>query len=414
MLIIKTPVNGCESILYLYDALYAPSVSYMLVSLRALDEEGFTSHIRDGHLWLTSLSGELIVNVACNASHLYKYERSLEYAHAVELLSVIELHHRLGHISVASTRKLVEIRAIKGIKLDPDVPESDCKACIFTCATHIPVPKPRISVPAISFGDEIHTDMWGPVRVATAKKKQYFVTFMDDATHFTVIYLIPTKDKAFKYYKFFEAWAIAQKYCIGIKTLRSDHRGKYLSDAFDKHLAAAGTAQQLTVHDTPQLNGIAEHLNWTLLEQIWALRHLMGLPEFLWGEALHHAMWLKNRMAMRTLDNKTPFEALFGSPPNLSGLRQWGCNIWVHDDSGSKLDAHACKGCWLSFDVNSQAHRVYWPKPSTVTIECNVYFASAALFKGEQWNIPIVSSEQTAAPDTPSTSNPLSPPISPA
>jgi len=280
------------------------------------------SHIRDGHLRLTSPSGELITNVACNVSRLYKYECSPEYAHAVELLSVMELHHRLGHISIASTCKLVEIRAIKGIKLDPDVPESDCKACIFACATHIPVPKPRISVLALSFGDEIHTDMWGPVCITTAKKKRYFVTFTDDATCFTVIYLIPTKDKAFKYYKFFEAWAIAQKHCIEIKTLHSDHGGEYLSDAFDKHLAAVGTAWQLTIHDTPQLNGIAECLNWALLEQIWALRHLMGLPEFLWGKALHHATWLKNRMATRMLDNKMPFKVLFGSPPDLSGLQR--------------------------------------------------------------------------------------------
>jgi len=171
MLIVKTPVNGCKSVLYLYNALYAPSVSYTLVSLGALDKEGFTSHIRDGHLWLTSPSRELIVNIACNASHLYKYKHSLEYAHAVELLSVMELHHHLGHISIASTCKLIEIGAIKGIKLDPDMPESDCEACIFAHATYIPVPKPHISVPALSFGDEIHTDMWGPVCVATAKKK---------------------------------------------------------------------------------------------------------------------------------------------------------------------------------------------------------------------------------------------------
>jgi len=412
-LIVKTPVNGRKSVLYLYYVLYVPSISYTLVSLGALDEEGFMSHIGDRHLRLTSPSGELIANVTCNASRLYKYERSPEYAHAVELLSVMELHHRLGHISVASTRKLIEIGAVKGIKLNPDVPESDCKACIFARATRIPVPKPRISVPALSFGDEIHTDVWGPARIATAKKKRYFVTFMDDATRFTVIYLIPTKDKAFKYYKFFEAWAIAQKHCIGIKTLRSDRGGEYLSNAFDEHLAAAGTAQQLTVHDTPQLNGIAEHLNQMLLERIQALRHLTGLPEFLWGEALHHATWLKNHMATRTLDNKMPFEVLFGSPPDLSRLQRWGCNVWVHDDSGSKLDARTREGRWLGFDVDSWAHRVYWPKPGTVTIEHNVYFTSAAPFEGEQLNIPIVSSKQTAAPDTPSTSNPLSPPISP-
>ena len=412
-LVVKTPVNGRESVLSLYNALYAPSVGYTLVSLGALDEEGYMSHIGGGYLRLTSPSGELIANVACNASRLYKYERSPESAHAVELMSLMELHSRLGHISVASTRKLVENGAVKGIKLDPNAPETDCEACIFARATRIPVPKPRISVPALNFGDEIHTDVWGPARVTTAKGKRYFVTFTDDATRFTTIYLIPTKDKAFKYYKFFEAWAITQKHCTGIKVLRSDRGGEYLSEAFNEHLAAAGTARRLTVHDTPQLNGIAERLNRMLLERIRALRHLTGLPDFLWGEALHHATWLKNRTATRTLDNKTPFEALFGSPPDFSGLRRWGCHVWVHDDSGSKLDVRAREGRWLGFDVDSRAHRVYWPRLGTVTVERNVYFASAAPLEGEQLQIPIIGSEQTAAPDTPSTSNSLSPPISP-
>jgi transposase InsO family protein len=101
--------------------------------------------------------------------------------------------------------------------------------------------------------------------------------------------LLRTKDKVLKQYKFFEVWAIAQQHCSGIKVLRSDHRGEYLSKAFNEHLAAAGTAQQLTTHDTPQLNGVTEQLNQTLLECIHALWHVTELPKTLWGEALHHA-----------------------------------------------------------------------------------------------------------------------------
>jgi len=100
-----------------------------------------------------------------------------------------------------------------------------------------------------------------------------------------------------------------------------------LSDAFNAYLAAAGTARKFTVHDTPQLNGIAEHLNRTLLDRIRAFAHGSSLPKSLWGEALRHAAWPKNRTATRALDGKTPFEALLGRPPDLSGLRVWGCHV---------------------------------------------------------------------------------------
>ena len=152
----------------------------------------------------------------------------------------MELHKRLGHIAVASARKLVESGAVTGIELDPNSQEHDCDACLYARATRLPIPKPQISKPADHFGDEIHTDVWGPVAIATHQGQKYFVTFTDDATRFTIIYLLRTKDEVLEAYKSFEAWALTQQHCKAIKVLRSNCRGKYLSRAFTKHLAAAG------------------------------------------------------------------------------------------------------------------------------------------------------------------------------
>jgi hypothetical protein len=172
---------------------------------------------------------------------------------------------------------------------------------------------------------------------------RYFTSFTDNCTHFTVIFLIWTKDEAFAAYKTFEAWVLTQQHCRGIKVLRSNHSGKYLSKAFDAHLTAAGTACCLTPHDTLQVNGITEQLNRTLLERVCALTHTSGLPKSLWGEALRHMAWLKNRTATRALDGKTPYKAMYGQSPDLSDLWRWGCATWVHDADGSKLDVRMCK-----------------------------------------------------------------------
>jgi Reverse transcriptase (RNA-dependent DNA polymerase) len=230
-----------------------------------------------------------------------------------------------------------------------------------------------------------------------------------------------TKDEVFTTYKSFESWATTQRHCDKIKVLRSDRGGEYLSKAFDEHLAAAGTARSLTTHDTPQLNGVAERLNRSLLERIRALQHTSAFPKSTWGEALRHATWLKNRTATRTLGNKTPYEELFGTPPDLSELRLWGCNTWVHDDNGTKLDARAREGRWLGFDVDARAHRIYWPSTGTVGVERNVYFATASPLEGEESRLPVGNSEQIAAPDAPSISipspipiDPLSSPITPS
>jgi len=107
---------------------------------------------------------------------------------------------------------------------------------------------------------------------------------------------------------------------------------------FDQHLAATGTVCRLTIHDTPQLNGVAECLNCTLLERIRAFMHTSGLPKTLWSKGLRHATWLKNRTATHALDGKTPYEALFSTPPDLSELKLWGCPVWVHDATSAKLN----------------------------------------------------------------------------
>src|SRR5271168_3746305 len=97
------------------------------------------------------------------------------------------------------------------------------------------------------------------------------------------------------------------------------------------------TIQNLTVHDTPEHNGVAKRLNCTLLEKVRPMLHASGLPKFLWGEAINHAVYLKNRTATKALDGKTPYEAFHGTKPNLRGLPEFGSQVWVHDTSESKL-----------------------------------------------------------------------------
>ena len=168
--------------------------------------------------------------------------------------------------------------------------------------------------------------------------------------------------------------------------------------------------RKLTMHDTPQLNGVAERLNRTLLERIRAFTHSSGLPKSLWGEVLQHATWLKNRTATCALDGKMPFEALYGQPPDLSALQSWGTTVLVHNAAGSKLDVHACEAHWLGLDVDARAHRVFWPGMGNVTVEHNVYFGATVLLEGEHNNLSIAGSEQATTPHiTPiSTALPLS------
>jgi hypothetical protein len=156
-----------ETKLLLKEALHAPSIGYTLVSLGTLNKEGYRARIGGGYLEIDSLCGKCIGRVAHTHKHLYKVSHNEDSANAVEILTVMELHQCLGHITASSAQKLLKSGAITGIKLDPSSQEAACDACIFAHATRQPIPKVRISPPAQHFGDEIHTDVWGPSSIPT-------------------------------------------------------------------------------------------------------------------------------------------------------------------------------------------------------------------------------------------------------
>ena len=133
----------------------------------------------------------------------------------------------------------------------------------------------------------------------------------------------------------------------------------YLSDNFTHHLQSKCTEQKLTTYDTPEYNGIVEQLNKTLVEHVQTILHDSGLLKNLWGEALLHVVWVKNRSATRVSDGQTPYEMLCGKKLDLCNLPPWEGKCWVLNWSGSKLDDHACKGHWVGFDTESTAHHVY-------------------------------------------------------
>jgi hypothetical protein len=178
-------------------------------------------------------------------------------------------------------------------------------------STHKPIQKEHTAPQANSFSVEIHSDIWGPSPVQSIGGQNYYVTFTDDYLCYTHIELLCTKDEAFA------AWASTQ-HGANIKHFRSDHSSEFTSQAFNAFLKEQGTKCQLTTHDTPQHNGMAKSLNHCLMEHVHTLLYSSRLPKFLWGEAIHFAVWLKNHTLTRALSNITPYKHLHRDKPNLA------------------------------------------------------------------------------------------------
>jgi hypothetical protein len=209
-----------------------------------------------------------------------------------EHVSILTLHHRLGHILLGAICSLIHHNVINSMKTTDDNFTS-CNLCNYAKTTCKPIKVEHAVALAMTFREEVHSDVWGPSPLNSLGGCRYYITFTDDYSQFTWVQLLKTKDKAIVAYKAFTAWVWTQHRAT-IHCLQSDCGGEYTGKAFTKFLQEQGTEQQLMTHDMLEHNGVVESLNCHLLEHVHTMLHQSGLPKMLWGEALNHAIWLKN------------------------------------------------------------------------------------------------------------------------
>ena len=147
----------------------------------------------------------------------------------------------------------------------------------------------------MEFRQEIHSDIWGPTKHLTLGGRKYFISFTNDCCQWTTVFTLTTKKipEVLACLKSFEAWVLTQLKVI-IECLQTNCGTEYLSGIFEEYLDSKGIQLKLTIHHTPEEDGISKWLNCTLIEKVCAMLIASRLPIFLWGEALFYACYLKN------------------------------------------------------------------------------------------------------------------------
>ena len=102
-------------------------------------------------------------------------------------------------------------------------------------------------------------------------------------------------------------------------------------------MAEKGITIGTTAPYLPSQNGVVECLNWTLLETARAMIIAKGLPKILWDEAMAHADYLCIQSPTRALKSQMPYEAETGRKLNVGHLWEFGCDVWILDESINRL-----------------------------------------------------------------------------
>ncbi len=248
----------------LKDVHYSPNMAFTIVSVSRMDHTGLGLLIQGGNCVIRSPGpNPKVVGRIPETRGLYRISENTRspdcqpatYA-AMKVLSISQLHRKMGHINHDDLREMVIKGMVSGIELDKDSKPEFCDVCVKSKATRRPFSK-ESTTEYKTYGDKVVSDLWGPAKVMSLGGNKYANTYIDAHTREERAYYLPSKSDAFAAYKKYEAWVRVQ--CgTPIKIFGCDRGGEFMSHEFTEHLENSGTVRHLTVHNSPASNGAAE------------------------------------------------------------------------------------------------------------------------------------------------------------
>ena len=231
-------------------------------------------------------------------------------------------HQRLAHVNDAVLQKIVSCD-VAGVNLQKVEPRSFCEGCVQDKATRH-TPKSLGGIRSTRKLEKVHSRVCGPMQTASNSGKKYMVTFVDDFTRLCAVFFMAHKSDTLEKFKEFHAKVTGESgERIGI--LKTDGGGEYRSREFEQYLIKHQIEHEVTVPDSPEMNGLAERMNRKILEKAKCMCAHAGLPYSLWAEAASTATYIYNRLPNAPLKGKSPHELWYGRKPDLSNLKVFGC-----------------------------------------------------------------------------------------
>lgn len=347
-------------------------LAYNLLSVQKLETKGYSVIFENGSVRITK-NGKLCLNgQLCGRLYILKLYTCFECASIAKSDSDL-WHRRMGHSAKYPTTKF-------------------CETCLQGKQARLPYMK---NIPtdrkATRILQTVSTDVCGKITPPTHDGKNYFVSFIDHFSHFSVIFLLQNKSEVIEKFKLFVKM-VETKFDKKIENLRCDQGGEYIAADFKNFCENEGISVQYTMARNPSQNGVAERFNRTVLEKARCILFEAQMKKEMWGEAVATAVYLVNRTETSCLrKGVTPAEVWYGYKPDLNKIKVFGCPayVFVHkEDRNGKLDSRSRKMFMVGYCSNG--YRLWEPESRKIVVARNVIF-------NEVWRATL--SSQPAAGD---------------
>ena len=243
-------------------------------------------------------------------------------------------HRRIAHIHMNHLNKLISKDLVIGLPKLKFEKDHICEACqkgkqvknSFKLKNVVSSSKPL---------ELLHMDLFGPSRNMSLGGNYHALVIVDDFSRYTWT-LLESKSDAFSTFKKL-ARALQNTRNCSNGSIRSDHGGEFQNEKFSKFCEKAGVVERK--------NRSLEELARTMLSE-------SSLPKYFWVDAVSTSCYVMNRVLIRSILNKTPYELFNGRKPNISHLRVFGCSCFVLNNGKEnlgKFDEKEDKGIFIGY-----------------------------------------------------------------
>lgn len=370
---ISTVVDGREMTGTLHDVLLVENARLNLISVSQIDKKGGKVVFEKGKATIY-MNGDVIgTGMLKNGLYWYNFDVNKQPHANFTVVSETDLwHKRLGHLNFGGLSKMFKSHMVTGVPTKLNVDKNFCETCVVAKQARNPFDGTRTRAKRPL--ELIHSDVCGPSENQGHDGSRYFVTFIDDWSHMVVAYVIKRKSEVFDCFKQYKAMVEAHHSNFKVSRLRCDNGGEYSSNEFKKYCREQGVSLEYTTAYSPQLNGVAERMNRTLVEKGRSLLLQANLPKYLWNESILTAVYLTNRSITNAVNNKTPYEMWYKSKPDLEHLRIFGSNafVFVPQEKRSKFDDKSYRCLLVGYGPNG--YRLWNPEQQTIVYSRDVKF----------------------------------------
>uniref|UniRef100_A0A5S6QJY9 Integrase catalytic domain-containing protein n=1 Tax=Trichuris muris TaxID=70415 RepID=A0A5S6QJY9_TRIMR len=186
----------------------------------------------------------------------------------------------------------------------------------------------------------------------------YFMTIVDDFSRKVIVACLKAKSEAAERLTEFIRMAERQT-GQKMKTIRTDNGLEYCGTVMFKK---SGIKHERSNVETPQMNGVAERVNRTLMDLVRSMLKSSGLPKQFWAEAVTAAAYVRNRV-LHSSNNSVPEALWLGKTISVRHLRTYGCLAYAYTtrQGRKKLDERAEPGIMIGYGIRTVGYRIWLP-----------------------------------------------------